>query len=156
MEDLRHQNLRMSAKGTNENPGINVRAKTGLNRSWSETRVGEFTQTVVRQAEKAGASVVFVDSRFTSQTCSVCGLRAKESRKSQAEFLCLNCNASMNADTNAARNVDVAGRHVYAFMLLCCMEAHRRKGEPSLDAGWVGYGGSGVTGTYRKHPTVQR
>ena len=140
MEDLRHMNLRRSSKGTNENPGINVRAKTVLNRSWSETRVGDFTQTVVRQAEKAGASVVFVDSRFTSQTCSVCGLRAKESRKSQAEFLCLNCNAEMNADTNAARNVDVTGKQVYAFMLLCCMEAHRRMGEPSSDAGWVGYG----------------
>jgi IS605 OrfB family transposase len=57
------------------------------------------------KAERAGVPVVFVDARGTSRTCSACGHCEKANRKSQAEFACLHCGFSENADRNAARNV---------------------------------------------------
>jgi putative transposase len=57
------------------------------------------------KAEDAGIPIVQVDPRNTSKTCSVCGHCEKANRKSQAEFLCLHCGFSANADWNAARNI---------------------------------------------------
>ncbi|MFE2043524.1 zinc ribbon domain-containing protein [Streptomyces sp. NPDC059477] len=37
--------------------------------------------------------------------CSACGWIDKNSRKSQAEFVCSSCGFTCNADTNAATNV---------------------------------------------------
>ncbi|MGJ3560987.1 zinc ribbon domain-containing protein [Streptomyces sp. INA 01156] len=37
--------------------------------------------------------------------CSACGWIEKDSRKSQAEFVCVSCGFSCNADENAAVNV---------------------------------------------------
>jgi putative transposase len=34
-----------------------------------------------------------------------CGYCAKENRKSQAKFLCLNCGLDENADSNASKNI---------------------------------------------------
>jgi len=49
--------------------------------------------------------VIFVDPKYTSQQCSVCGFISKENRKSQSEFVCLTCGHSENADINAAKNI---------------------------------------------------
>ncbi len=49
--------------------------------------------------------VVFVDARNTSRTCPECGHGEKANRKSQAEFACLHCGFSDNADRTAARNI---------------------------------------------------
>lgn len=35
----------------------------------------------------------------------MCGYISKENRKSQAEFVCLKCGHSENADINAAKNI---------------------------------------------------
>jgi len=53
----------------------------------------------------AGIPVVAVDPRNTSRTCSQCGHCEKANRKCQAEFVCLHCGFSSNADWNAARNI---------------------------------------------------
>ena len=60
---------------------------------------------VTYKAKLAGVSVVVVDPRNTSRTCSQCGYCDKKNRKSQAEFCCKRCSFSLNADYNAAINL---------------------------------------------------
>ena len=62
------------------------------------------------KAKRAGVPVVLVDPRNTSRTCSACGHCDKANRKSQAEFACLQCGFSENADLNAARNIRARAR----------------------------------------------
>jgi putative transposase len=62
-------------------------------------------QCIEYKARLVGVPVVAVDPRNTSRTCSECGHCEKANRKSQAEFRCLHCGFSMNADENAARNI---------------------------------------------------
>ena len=57
----------------------------------------------------AGLSVVVIDPRNTSRTCSVCGHCDKANRKSQSKFECLKCGHSENADQNAAKNIRTRG-----------------------------------------------
>lgn len=65
----------------------------------------QLRQFIGYKAEAAGIPVVFVDPRNTSRTCHACGHCAKENRKSQAKFLCLNCGLDENADSNASKNI---------------------------------------------------
>mgnify|MGYP001340850258 CR=1 FL=1 len=66
------------------------------------------------KARLAGVRVAFVDPRNTSRTCSACGYCDKGNRKSQAEFRCLHCGFSCNADFNAALNLARLGGYVSA------------------------------------------
>ena len=60
---------------------------------------------IVYKAKAAGIPVVFVDPKNTSRTCSSCGYCDKANRKSQSQFLCLQCGLQANADFNASRNI---------------------------------------------------
>jgi putative transposase len=75
--------------------------------NWSFSQLSLF---VVYKAKLAGVLVVTVNPRNTSRTCSACGHCAKGNRKSQSEFVCLQCNFSTNADLNAAQNLSELGR----------------------------------------------
>jgi len=57
------------------------------------------------KAVLAGVTVVAVDPRDTSKTCSVCGHCEKANRRTQAEFLCKECGHATPADVNAAINI---------------------------------------------------
>jgi IS605 OrfB family transposase len=57
------------------------------------------------KAAEAGLPVVAVDPRNTSRTCSRCGHCDKANRKSQSQFHCLQCGLTLNADLNAALNI---------------------------------------------------
>ena len=116
IEDLKHKNMRRSARGTPENPGQNVRAKSGLNRSLANARPGAMQAKLRRHCEKRGTWLVKTDPRHTSQTCSECGYRHKQNRKSQAEFECRRCLTRVHADVNAAVNILRRGQE---FLLLC-------------------------------------
>ena len=70
--------------------------------SWSFARLQFF---LAYKALMAGVFVVYVDPRYTSQKCSVCGHTAKANRRSQSQFKCVECGFSLNADLNAARNI---------------------------------------------------
>ena len=59
-----------------------------------------------------GGLLVKVDPRYTSQTCSSCGHVAKENRLTQANFNCVECGFSENADINASRNILAVGHTV--------------------------------------------
>lgn len=109
LESLPVDNMVRSAKGTIAEPGVNVAAKSGLNKSILDAGWTQFQNHVVAKAECAGRQVVFVDPRRTSQRCHECGHVAKENRISQAEFRCLACGHTANADINAAKNILRAG-----------------------------------------------
>ena len=79
-------------------------AKRGLNRAILGSLWGELK---TRLADKT--TVVLCPAAYTSQRCSVCGHVAPENRKTQAEFACLACGHSENADLNAAKNIRNAG-----------------------------------------------
>ncbi|GAA2558524.1 MULTISPECIES: zinc ribbon domain-containing protein [Streptomyces] len=59
----------------------------------------------MRTSEKAPGRVGDVPAPYTSLRCRACGWIEKDSRKSQAEFLCVSCGFICNADENAAHNV---------------------------------------------------
>jgi len=60
---------------------------------------------IAYKAEERGCTVVAVDPRHTSQTCSCCGHTARNNRRSQSTFICRQCEYHLNADLNAARNI---------------------------------------------------
>ncbi|MET8138098.1 transposase [Streptomyces sp. NPDC005251] len=104
-EKLNIKNMTRSASGTTEQPGRQVRQvrqKAGLNRAILAQGWGLLRQ---RTGHKAPGRVEDVPAPYTSLRCSVCGWIDKNSRKSQAEFVCSFCGFTCNADTNAAINV---------------------------------------------------
>lgn len=105
IEDLKIKNMTKSAKGTKENPGSNVRAKSGLNRSILDQGWGLFKQMLKYKLEYSGGILVTVPAKNTSLTCPVCGNVSKDNRESQAVFVCKSCGFSHNADWVGAENV---------------------------------------------------
>ena len=105
VEDLNIVNMTKSAKGTKDDPGSNVKAKSGLNRSIMEQRWGDFFNKLGYKAESAGGYVIKVDPKFTSQNCSSCGASKGNNQKVYAVFECLACGYSADRDVNASINV---------------------------------------------------
>jgi transposase len=95
--------------GTADNPGTNVAAKSGLNKSILDAGWGVFLSVLRAKAESAGRLIVEVDARCTSQRCARCGHTAAANRISQAAFRCLACGHRAHADQNAAQNILRAG-----------------------------------------------
>ncbi|MEU9276254.1 zinc ribbon domain-containing protein [Streptomyces sp. NPDC048342] len=58
-----------------------------------------------RTEQKAPGRVEDVPAPYTSLRCSACGWIEKKSRKSQADFVCVSCGFTCNADENASINV---------------------------------------------------
>ena len=110
VENLDITGMTRSARGTAEQPGRNVRQKSGLNRAILSQGWGLLVR---RLEDKAPGRIEKVTPRFTSQRCSACGYVDPRSRESQARFVCTACHFSGNADVNAARNI-AAGRAVTA------------------------------------------
>ena len=57
------------------------------------------------KAEERGVEIVRVPPAYTSQTCPECGVISADNRKTQANFVCVACGHTENADINAARNI---------------------------------------------------
>lgn len=114
IEDLRVRNMSRSASGTVEQPGKNVRAKAGLNRSILDQGWFEFRRQLEYKQAWRGGMVMAVDPRNTSRTCPVCGHVAKENRPTRSCFKCVACGYTADADVNAARNILAAGHAVMA------------------------------------------
>jgi putative transposase len=114
LEDLKVRSMTKSAKGTEEAPGTNVAAKSGLNRSILDQGWYEFKRQLKYKQEWAGGRVILVDPRSTSQTCSACSHTAADNRQTQAHFQCVRCGHTENADLNAAKNILAAGRAAIA------------------------------------------
>jgi putative transposase len=90
-----------SAKGTIEDPGRNVKAKSGLNKSILDQGWHGFHRMLEYKLDWQGGTLVEVDSRGTSQRCSCCGYTSKQNRLLQSVFKCQACGHEENADVNA-------------------------------------------------------
>lgn len=84
--------------------------------NWSFYQLQQF---LIYKAAEKGITVEFVDSRYTSQKCSVCGYVSKSNRVSQAQFKCGECGSTLNADLNASRNI----RQNYLTAISCKVRA---------------------------------
>jgi putative transposase len=114
LEDLKVKNMTKSAKGTAQEPGRNVAAKSGLNKSILDQGWYELKRQLQYKQEWAGGRLILIDPRRTSMSCSACGHASAENRKSQEKFECVSCGHEQNADLNAAKNILSAGRAVLA------------------------------------------
>ena len=108
VEALNTRAMTTSAKGTAMNPGRNVKAKAGLNRSILATGWAGLREKLAYKA----AGVIEVRAAYTSQRCSTCGHVAKENRRTQSRFECVRCGYQGNADINAALNILALGTGV--------------------------------------------
>lgn len=114
MEALKIRNMSQSAKGDLENPGKNVAAKSGLNKSILDQGWYEFKRQLDYKSHWRGGIAVEVNPQYTSQRCSNCNHIDAQNRQSQSKFVCMKCHTEMNADVNAAKNILAAGHAVMA------------------------------------------
>jgi putative transposase len=70
--------------------------------SWAFAQLRAF---VAYKCEAAGLPLLIIDPRNTSRTCPACRHCAKENRRSQSEFLCVECGFQANADWVGASNI---------------------------------------------------
>lgn len=104
LEKLNVRGMTRSAKGNAEKPGRNVRAKAGLNRVILDAGFGLLRQMIVAKAEEAARTVVEVDARYSSRTCSRCGCVDSKNRRGR-RFRCIRCGHCAHADVEAAREI---------------------------------------------------
>ncbi|MFU2137018.1 RNA-guided endonuclease InsQ/TnpB family protein [Gallibacterium anatis] len=112
IEDLQVSNMSKSAKGTAETPGKNVAAKSGLNQAILDQSWFEFRRQLDYKTQWQGGFLVAVPAQNTSRTCPCCGYVAKENRQTQANFECVECGYTENADVVGALNVLTRGRAI--------------------------------------------
>lgn len=105
VEDLKTKNMSKSAKGNIDSPGKNVKAKSGLNKAILDKGWHKFEAYLKYKSQKFGKAFFKINPKNTSRECANCGNIHSDNRKSQAEFLCVNCGYSDNADRNAAINI---------------------------------------------------
>lgn len=113
LEDLKVSNMTASAKGNIDLLGVNVKQKTGLNRSILDQGWSMFKTQLTYKLKERGGMVLFVPPQYTSQKCSCCGHTEKLNRKHE-KFKCLSCDFTEHADINAAKNILAAGHAVLA------------------------------------------
>lgn len=71
----------------------------------NNTPIRLFIQSLKYKAIREGITVVELDERGTSRTCSACGLQRKSNRVHRGLYVCKGCNSVLNADVNGARNI---------------------------------------------------
>lgn len=109
IEDLQVRNMSRSAKGTIEQPGRNVRAKSSLNKSILDQGWFEFRRQLDYKLAWNGGHLIAVPPQNTSRTCPHCGHVSKDNRRTQARFACVGCGFEAHADLVGAINVLRAG-----------------------------------------------
>ncbi|MFP4648503.1 MAG: RNA-guided endonuclease InsQ/TnpB family protein [Halorhodospira sp.] len=109
VEDLAIGNMTASARGTLEQPGRQVRAKSGLNRSILAQGWGTFRQMLDYKLAERGGRLIRVNPAHTSQQCPECGHTAAGNRPSQAVFRCQACGYQAHADWVGAKNILARG-----------------------------------------------
>ena len=88
---------------------LNIHAKKKNGKKFNTKLSGwswyQLEQFLTYKALLKGKKVEYVDPRYTSQKCSVCGYVYRGNRKTQSGFLCRRCGFQVNADINASRNI---------------------------------------------------
>ena len=114
IEDLQVRNMSKSAAGSVEQPGRNVRAKSGLNKAILDQGWAEFRRQLDYKLAWNGGWLVAVPPQNTSRTCPVCGYVSADNRQTQGRFECVECGFEENADVVGAINVLRAGHARFA------------------------------------------
>jgi putative transposase len=114
VEDLKVRNMSRSAKGTINEPGSNVKAKSGLNKSILDQGWSMFVGQLEYKLAWQQGTLIKVDPKNTSRCCPACGYTSAENRQTQAEFECVDCGFVENADVVGALNVLARGHRVIA------------------------------------------
>jgi len=109
VEDLQVRNMSKSAAGNTEQPGRNVRAKSGLNKAILDQGWFEFRRQLDYKLAWCGGHLIAVPPQNTSRTCPGCGHVSSDNRRTQARFACVECGFEENADVVGAVNVLRAG-----------------------------------------------
>lgn len=87
--------------------------------SWAFNQLRQF---IAYKCEQSGIPLIVVDPRNTSRTCIACGHCAKENRRSQSEFLCVECGFQANADYVGASNIRRKGLEARGINVRCPMD----------------------------------
>ena len=82
--------------------GITAETESRYLKNWSYY---DLQMKIENKAKEAGIEVIYVEPKYTSQRCSVCGYIHKENRPEQARFKCQKCGFEENADYNASQNI---------------------------------------------------
>ena len=114
VEDLQVSNMSKSARGTAEEHGKNVKQKSGLNRSILDQSWFEFRRQLAYKLAWNGGHLIAVPPQNTSRTCPCCSYTAKENRQTQADFECVGCGYTENADIVGAINILQRGQEILA------------------------------------------
>ncbi len=120
IEDMQVRNMSRSAKGNSEQHGKLVRQKSGLNRAILDQGWGEFRRQLDYKMIWNGGTLLAVPPHDTSRTCPCCGHVSKESRRTQALFVCVTCCYEDHADVVGAMNILERGHR----SLACGEPAH--------------------------------
>jgi len=114
IEDLQVRHMSKSAAGSTAEPGRNVRAKSGLNKSILDQGWFEFRRQLDYKLNWNGGVLVAVPAHNKSRACPACGCVAEQNRQTQAKFECVDCGYENNADVVGAMNVLARGHRVAA------------------------------------------
>jgi putative transposase len=109
IEDLQVKHMSKSAKGTVEEPGRQVAAKSGLNKAILDQGWRTFRRMLEYKQLWRGGEVIAVSPRYTSQECPECHHVSKLNRPQQALFLCVACGYANHADTVGSLNILARG-----------------------------------------------
>lgn len=83
--------------------GVTKKAKSFLG-NWSYY---DLQTKIEYKAKEQGINVVYIQPYYTSKRCSKCGFIHEGNRVTQADFKCLNCGYTENADYNASQNIAI-------------------------------------------------
>jgi len=130
IEDLQVRNMSRSSNGTREQPGRQVKQKSGLNRAILDQGWSEFRRQLDYKLSWNGGTLLAVPPQNTSRTCPICSHVAKANGLTQARFQCVACAYVNHADVVGAINILERG-----YRLLACGESvqsgHSMKQEPT-------------------------
>ena len=114
IEDLQIRNMSKSAKGNSDEPGKQVRQKSGLNRAILDQGWGEFRRQLDYKLAWNGGHLIAVPPHNTSRTCPACGHVLADNRRTQSQFKCVECCYENHADLVGALNVLERGHRLLA------------------------------------------
>ena len=87
--------------------GFSDQQSESLLKNWSYY---DLQNKIKYKAEEKGIDVIFIDPKYTSKRCSVCGNiddANRDCKNDQANFTCTCCGHHENADDNASKNIAI-------------------------------------------------
>jgi IS605 OrfB family transposase len=104
IEDLTHLRKKWTKQNSKGQRG-SKRSRRQLNK-WPYRKLFSF---LLHLARLHAIPIVSVNPQYTSQICSRCGKKSKQSRVTRNLYQCIHCGYEVNADRNASRNLSILG-----------------------------------------------